>query len=181
MTKHIMVDLETWSTDNNAGIISIGAVAFDPVKDTPFEKFHVGIDPLTWDKGSHISPQTILWWMRSENDHALTHWQRLEKTDLVSALAGFREWFERHGENVPVWANSPSFDLVILSNAFRRHGIDPPWNFYSERCYRTLRALYPHAADAVKKDPAAVHTALGDAIYQAGVVRHIVRTYMTKF
>jgi len=68
-----------------------------------------------------------------------------------------------------LWGNGSTFDNVILSNAYRAIGVKQPWDFWNDRCYRTLKSLYPH----VKLERSGVaHNALDDAKSQA---MHAVR------
>lgn len=143
---HVMLDLETWSISNTATIVSIGAVKFDPDGHGPIDRFHVGIDPsLSKFRADQfdIDPSTMLWWLAEERAEARKAWLDLAKMDLGTALEGFAMWFEAD-KNVPVWGNGATFDNVILRHAFKTLGMDNPWGFRSDRCYRTLKNLAPN-------------------------------------
>ena len=62
---------------------------------------------------------------------------------------------------------------MILGNAFRACGIPVPWNFYDERCYRTLKSLFPQLKAADTRGTK--HNALEDARYQAEHLIKIIR------
>jgi len=61
-----------------------------------------------------------------------------------------------------VWANSPSFDLAMLADAFDYIELKAPWKYYEERDLRTAKRLieckFPNVAWQ-KND----HNALQDA------------------
>jgi len=59
---HIMLDLETFGTDNDSVICSIGAVEFDIVTGKRGMEFYQKIDIQSClDAGLKVSGQTILW------------------------------------------------------------------------------------------------------------------------
>ena len=181
MTKHVMIDIETWAKSPNAQIISIGAVKFNPHDPGgPWDNFHVAIDPSAWMPGEPFDtdPSTIMWWMGASNDEPRNHWLASKKLDMPTVLAGFVEWFGP--ESLPTWGNGATFDNVILLNALAKAGFDRPWSYSHDRCYRTLKNLYPHIrieqseADVVLGSDGGAHTALYDARWQA---LHMIRIF----
>ncbi len=63
-----------------------------------------------------------------------------------------------------MWGNGSDFDNTLLEEAYRATGIKPPWRFTGNRCYRTVKNLFPD----VWVDPVGTaHNALDDATYQA--------------
>jgi hypothetical protein len=80
---------------------------------------------------------------------------------LGNALIHFAEWMR--GE-VNVWGNGAAFGNVILRSAYAACGLLPPWEFWNDRCYRTLKNLRP---DIKLERSGTHHNALDDAITQA--------------
>jgi len=158
-TSRVMVDIETLSLSNDAAIVSIGAVEFGPgALGLTFSK-SVDRDSCV-DAGLTVDEDTLEWW-RGQGDEAR---EQLEGGDyLRRSLEDFFEFVDGYDE---VWANSPSFDLVILANAADAVGLSVPWEFYEERDFRTLKSL-PQAPDADHDGVA--HDALEDAKHQAHV------------
>jgi hypothetical protein len=171
VSTHIMVDIETWSTNSNATIISIGACAFDPMAGEPTDMFYVAIDAASAHQlGMVVDADTVLWWMSPERTAAREAWLKEEKLDIHSALGGFADWIKLH-DPVGVWGNGATFDNVVLLNAFARVGISRPWSYKADRCYRTIKALAP----AIPFDTVGTyHNALDDAVGQALHLRKIV-------
>lgn len=171
MTPHVMIDLETLGTKHDAVILSIGAAKFDPntltrVDDT----FYVTIDPATCTAfGLKIEASTVLWWMDKDRRVALDELLESPRVDLPSALDGFTQWFGT--QSLPVWGNGATFDNVILRNAFEKIGQPCPWEFWHDRCYRTVKAL---AGGVEIKRVGTHHNALEDAITQAHHLQDIV-------
>lgn len=49
--------------------------------------------------------------------------------------------FFRAARAAEVWANSPTFDCVILRNWFDEFDMKAPWHYRQERCVRTIYAI----------------------------------------
>lgn len=158
---HIMIDLETMGTRPNAPIIAIGAVMFDG--NAILDEFYVNIDLESAVDDGHavVDPKTVLWWMEQggEARSAL----RENKKKVLTALYEFRDWLKPVDPD-GVWGNGASFDNIILSETYRRLNLTPPWEFWKDRCYRTMKGMYPQ----IKMDRTGVHhNALDDAKSQA--------------
>ena len=169
--SHVMVDLETLSTSDNALIVSIGAVRFNPLAPEVFDQFHVGIDLDSLPGNAYgfdISPATVGWWLASDRAAGRDALSQVDKTDIASALDGFSLWL---GPNARVWGNGASFDNVILRNAYEKLGLEAPWPFYRDRCYRTIKNLAPELrATRI----GAHHSALDDALTQVSHLQKLV-------
>jgi hypothetical protein len=162
MAEHVMIDLETLGKGNEAVIVSIGAVKFDPQSLGIIERFHVGVDPESCTQfGLKLDASTVMWWMSEDRADARKQLWALGRVDLATALEGFSHWM---GGDKPVWGNGATFDLVILSSAYRLIGLDRPWGYKNERCFRTFRALAP---DMKIQDVGTAHNAVDDAHAQA--------------
>jgi hypothetical protein len=87
---------------------------------------------------------------------------------LDEALEKFASWL---GEGAHVWGNGAASDNVWLRQAYANAGIVVPWQFYHDRCYRTLKSLFrdvPYVHEGVK------HNAIDDARSQANHLLRIV-------
>lgn len=168
---HVMLDLETFGNGNNSVIISIGAVKFDPNTLTRVDdSFYVTIDPESCTRyGLKMDPSAIMWWMGSDLAKPRQDWLDSKRTDLGTALEGFAMWFGN--ESAPVWGNGATFDNVILRNAYTAVGIECPWSFRHDRCYRTFKSLAPGVEVKRVGD---YHNAVDDAITQAQHMQDIV-------
>ena len=158
---HVMIDLETFGTKPDAALVAIGAVKFDPTNPTTQQdKFYALIHPSSSiAHGLTVDGDTLLWWMNKDQDAARA--DLLASTggmiDLASALEGFATWFGPASR--PVWGNGATFDNVILRNAFKVVGIPCPWDFWHDRCFRTLKNLDPRPREKL----VVAHNALKDA------------------
>ena len=156
-----MIDLETMGQGANAAIIAIGAVEFDPRGGTLGREFYTVVDlKSSVAAGGVIDTSTVLWWMR-QSDAARREFERPgQKID--AALPAFTRFIQ--DKHVRIWGNGASFDNVILNSAYRRFGIDAPWKFWNDRCYRTIKNLFPNVPMPTNKT---AHNALEDAKTQA--------------
>lgn len=160
--KNVMVDLETLGNGSNAVIVSIGAVEFD---ETGLgNTFYRVVSPQSCvDKGMVIDASTVMWWMQ-QSDAARKALLTPDAMRIEYALTEFSV-FAADCSAQYVWGNGATFDNVILSNAYNTCGLLRPWSYRDDRCYRTLRALYPHVSAGPSHGTA--HNALDDAVYQA--------------
>jgi exodeoxyribonuclease VIII len=158
--SEVMVDLETLGNGSNAAIISIGACAFDPASGQITSEFYVNVEPQSCvDAGLKMDVSTVMWWMK-QSDEARAAFNK-PSVPLELALDMFKAWYP---QGAALWGNGATFDNVILDNAFKASGVNRPWHFTKDRCYRTLKNLRPD----IKQDKVGVaHNALDDAKYQA--------------
>lgn len=177
MGNHVMIDLETMGTGNKAAIVSIGAAKFN-LEDGIVDTFHVGVE-LASNKavGMEIDAGTVMWWLNEDRAEARKAWLALDKVELVEALYGFASWLSSAPETqieaddiVGVWGNGATFDNVILRNAYAGAGIECPWPFWKDRCFRTMKAQW---TGYLPQRKGTHHAALDDAIWQAEALRTI--------
>jgi len=176
MSVEVMIDLETLSTESSAAIISIGAVKFDPRGaigttgdgDPDYMPFRQNIDLYSLEEaGLHFGGQTIKWWM--EQSPEARESVLADAVDIGTALSRFYVWFG--DKSMPTWGNGAGFDNVILRNAYQKLGGQCPFKFSHDRCFRTMKALFPDVPYVV---PAIPHDPLQDA--EAQVV-HLQKLY----
>lgn len=161
--NNVMIDLETLDTKATAVILSIGAVKFEPTGYDNSDTFYQTIDIQSCiDCGLTVSADTVSWWL-SQSGEALSVFED-ESECLRDALDDFRNWFPAGAK---LWGNGASFDNPILSNAYSAVGIDQPWKFWNDRCYRTIAAMHPSR----RSQQGTYHNALDDAKSQ---VEHMI-------
>ena len=181
---NVMIDIETLSLKPNAAVISIGVAAFsieEGVTDSSEWKLKLS------NVYGHIDPDTVDWWMHQSDAAREDTFGGTLRHSPFSAATGLRDFLAAHGgKDALIWANSPSFDLVILRNwwenmpAGRAHPTigDTPWpvSYRNERDFRTLVNLALDLDIDVSDcwlDTA--HSAVGDACNQARAVAKIMR------
>ena len=163
---HIMIDLETMGTRPDAPIIAIGAVAFDA--EGIRKKFYRVVDlDSAVAGGAVIEPGTVMWWLTQSDDAraALTNDITEPLNDVLGAFHEFVAALPGGPGGVRgVWGNGATFDNVILSETYARAGIERPWPFWKDKCYRTIKGMYP---DVALVRTGTHHNALDDVRTQA--------------
>lgn len=163
--KHLMVDLETMSTSNNAAITAIGAVFFDPKEQLAGPEFYCNINlKSTMQAGFDVDGDTIYWWL--QQSEAARQSLIKDKISIDSALHNFASFFKEYGSSkTMVWGNGATFDNVILANAYRSREIKRPWHY---RCDGDIRTVMHLAGDMtlattpICTEPQTAHNALSD-------------------
>ena len=161
-----MIDIETLSTKPNALILTIGAVKFSRNKDIePLEittNFYKRIDIKSCKKlGMDIDNDTVQWWNKQSKDvryEAIENKDRQNIKDVLIELSQFVKDCQY------IWANSPSFDCVILENAYRLCELEIPWKFWNLRDCRTIYDLGNTSLKSIVKETK--HNSLEDCYNQ---------------
>lgn len=163
---HVMHDYESWALKSTKPcLISHGAVKFDG-RDI-IDRFHVRIDPADCQRfGLEIEAETVEWWMDDARAEARTQLGTMGKVDLVSALGGYAQWVgETPADQLgSSWSNGSNFDNARLKEIFRITGLEWPFSYKQEECYRTMRNRFP---DVGFQRLGVHHGALDDAESQA--------------
>ncbi|WP_130938846.1 exonuclease [Klebsiella quasipneumoniae] len=177
---HVMVDLETMGKKNNAPIVAIGAVVFDPATGSIGESFYKVVcleSSVNW--GAVIDPSNVIWWLKQSSE-ARSAIVNDDAIPLQDALLQFREFVSDNvaggSKKAQVWGNGASFDNSILRSSYDCIAEDYPWEYWNDRDVRTMVEL----GQAISFDPKTTipfegsrHNALADAIHQARYVSAI--------
>lgn len=160
---HLMVDIETLGRTSHAPVIEIAVVKFDhrAVHDSFTSQVYPDFDKCKPDVS------TLAWWNKQEATCPI-HEGAPSFPSVLAALGGWLGATQLEG----VWANAPSFDLVILHNLAAAHGESMPWNFRQYCDMRTL-ARIGKKAGLKRPKPDKPHVAELDAIAQAQWVINI--------
>lgn len=167
--NHVMLDIETLDTRVSAVILSIGAVRFDPAKVGEVnDTFYTNVDiDSCLELGRTISGGTLYWWLDKEQaarDRIATN-----PVPLPQALEQLSQFIREHD---CVWGNGAAFDNAILADAYRSCGMQTPWRYYQDMCYRTMKTLFGQLE--LPEFEGTKHDALDDAVNQAKRLQHIL-------
>lgn len=165
----IMLDLETLGTGPNAAVIAIGACFFD------IQTRHIGATFYCTLKledvvrgGGEMDARTVLWWLAQSDDarRAIYAEQEGSARTPTHALTEFSHFITDNSTEPPrMWGNGSNFDNVILASMYQRHGMELPWEFWNDRCYRTVKAMHPDGQINLERNDTK-HHALEDALHQ---------------
>lgn len=158
-----MLDIETLGTRPDARIVQISVQAFRINSDETFPIANWNVHPFSKQNGASVDSETFNWWSEQDPDVC---WQVMSGGDTLEyALHGLNDYLKEAGVTMVV-ANSPSFDCVIVENAYRRMGIPNKMpKFYNWIDLRTILKM------ADKKLPTATHNAVDDVIAQIKTMR----------
>ncbi len=174
--EHVMCDLETLGTAPGATILSIGLVPFNVEGVAPeADRLHLIVSRGDSERLGFVEdPATLGWWgqqsweaqetLRQATEAGLLVRDALEKVDdYLVRVTGPRPGKRSICEG-KLWGNGSDFDNALLTATYTQLGIPPPWSFWHNRCFRTLKGL------GLVKEPVRQgvhHNALDDALHQA--------------
>lgn len=164
---HIVLDLETLSTQPHAIVVSIGAVALNAQGEVVSE-FHTPVI-CSSQPDRDVSESTCQWWDGQSDEAKAASILAADAIPAGEALQAFSAWVLEHAnpKTVKVWGNGSNFDNVILSSLYTDHPqLSRPWSYWNDRDMRTLLDLHPHAKD-VGPFEGIKHHALHDARHEA--------------
>lgn len=165
--EDLMIDVECMGGPPDGALMQIGAVFFDMQACTLGPRFQQNIHLATSVReGGQMDAGTVLWWL-GQSDEARK--VRFGGQDIKDVLREFKLWVAGacRFEDVRPWGNSASFDLSIVGGAYKRLGLEAPWYWTNERCFRTVRSRYPSVEYNPDEKGDMAHEALTDAIFQA--------------
>lgn len=169
----VMLDLETLGTGSNSAIISIGACRFNPDTQTIGSTFHAVIsraDCLAL--GCTEDDSTLEWWGKQSMEARLASFDHPSPTDAKVVLLAFYDWMGGANSKTCLWGNGSDFDNAMLAELYRKAGIPAPWKFWNNRCYRTMKNMFPGVSF---QRHGTHHNALDDAVTQAKHLMLILR------
>lgn len=157
---HVIIDIETLSTNDDAVVWSIGAVkkCFDTGAE--LDTFYIRIDQ---NQGGHVDDGTLYWWAQ-QNQEAQAEMYNRDYAPVEVALEAFRTWLDGKHK---VWGNGATFDLVKIRRLYERYGQDAPWDFWDERDVRTVVDMCPTNHKKLVPFIGIQHHALYDARHEA--------------
>ena len=160
MTINFMLDIETLGTKPDAAIVQMAIVAFDRETFEPKDSgICVNVDP-DLNKYS-VDMDTIRFWM-NQNEEARSS-VFIDAYYVRVGLSEISDYYYIHTRDIdtPIWSMPPSFDQVILGNAFRTEGVKIPWHYRSPRDMRTIIDLAGLKKEEIVKADIS-HNALSD-------------------
>lgn len=160
---HVMVDIESLSTNSNARILSLAAVSVNNLSQNMYEKILVEENPHF-----DVDANTLIWW--NKQDPAVKEEAFSGKTQLRDALDNFCRWFPA---DAVIWAKGIEFDVAVIKYALHYYGLNPPWHYRNVGDYRLLARMYPEFP--IPGEWKGKHGALSDAMMQAAHLQEIMK------
>jgi exodeoxyribonuclease VIII len=180
---HVMFDIETLGAANDAPIVQIGAVLFNPfvgngIISAPGTEFNMHVD---FDLAG-ADQSTLLWWFaQGQQAQQRVFGRDLPRAALRDVLVNLGGWATTWGKPVDFWWSDMDFDLRMLRAAWARE-LGDPCPFGSEdgphrgvRDCRTMRAVGKLLGVEEVPFVGVEHDALDDAHHQAVETSNILR------
>jgi len=176
MTKtHIVIDLETLSTETNAAVTSVGLVSVAQGADGKYAivgelECQIDIEEYDWRQYKQhfdISANTVGWWLGQLDSARVTAACGTDSIyDAASEVYDFIAAFRDDGDGALVYGCGANFDIPILENFLKQAELENAWEYRDVRCLRTLFA--EHDTDWKKHLPEnGAHKAIEDARAEA--------------
>ena len=161
----LMCDLESMGQTSGSAIVGIGACFFDTGTGQIGKTFYRAVNLATAMRvGLTVDASTVMWWLGQSE--AARNAIRFSAYPIEQALTDFSEFVhETAGTQARIWAKGPSFDAGLLSAAYRACALKQPWQYFHERCVRTLISRNPSVPEPERVGEA--HNALDDATHQS--------------
>jgi hypothetical protein len=175
-SAHIMLDLETLGRNPGCVILQIGACRFNPAKGI-ISTFSRSIDiRSSISKGFTVDGETISWWFEQED---AARKSVIDKTvPITTALNEFSKFVGNDGDIL--WSHK-DFDASILKEAYGKLNIPFPVGYRNIYDLRTLTGIAKLMKISTNRTREGVyHTALDDAIYQAGIASDFIMEMISR-
>lgn len=163
----LMLDIETLSAEQNAIILNIGAIGFNPFTDDVYTQhaFYSRID-LESQPTRHESEETLTWWSKQHKDAREEAFGKDNRMPLNLALGELSKLVRKSNH---VWSQGIGFDIPILENAYNDYGYSHPWQFWNVLDCRTIIKMNP------EKKLGNSHHALEDCINQINILQDTIK------
>lgn len=176
-----MLDIECMGMPPAGALVGIGFAFFDAKTEQIGPRFKCAVNLAdSVNAGMCMDPGTVAWWMmQSEEARRSIMWSTLP---LATALKDFNEFLAQHSRprDLRVYGNAPTFDTAIMRTAYKLTGVPCPWHYTNERCFRTLRAMYPTVEYNPDEKGDMAHDALTDVVFQINHIFKIKRCVSQK-
>lgn len=168
--NHVMLDIETLSTKDNAVVTQIAMVRFCPFTGEAFESInrHISIQSCL-DLGLVIDENTLKFWLSQSKEAQNMAIKFGEDADEIYSVMASIDQFLELIEDVRIWGKGPGFDLSKLGSIYQLSKMEKPWKFYNERCVRTMIADVDSARELIFNG--VKHCAHDDCIHQINQVK----------
>lgn len=163
-----MIDIETMGVNPNSVIMTIAAQVFDPLSNGwPEKHFYARVSPES-QPNRVIDETTVEWWAQQVPEAKREIFEEVGRRPLHECLEDLGKLIWQSDR---IWANGPTFDMNILENAYKEHGIRLPWKFWTVRDARTVYSLWPDMPDV----KSASHHALDDCKRQIEMLQSCIK------
>lgn len=167
---HVMIDFETLATTPDAQVLTLGICIFDKNDIIESHEF-----VFNQDQNRKIDFNTLAWWSNQIGFGKILEKINNQKDSVNMTLMQIKDTLRfMQDTNYYIWSNGADFDLPILKHLFDQYTIKLPYKYSNQRCFRTLKSLFPRILDGLVNDYK--HDAKSDAEYQAKAVMNYLKS-----
>ena len=139
----VMIDLETTSCRQDAGILSISMIPFEinmicDEKPGKYKGIHKTINLNScFFGGHHFDPDTQKWWAGQKEE---VKERMMTGVPIEEAVKELYDLLKEYSENYDLylWSKGTDFDFPIIEYCFRKYlGANPPYKYFNKRDVRT--------------------------------------------
>lgn len=178
--SHVMIDMETLSTEPDAAIVEISLAQFNPRSGKIFKELKVKFDiDDVLKSGYDVSKSTLIdFWLNQPEE--VRKDVLIDNNNRRSLLNGWSEvcHFIESIDNPFVWGKGPTFDIAKAAYAIKQEvSTTLPWKYYNERCVRSILAIDPKLAKSVVFE-GAKHESMNDVKHQIKQVSIVINKHL---
>lgn len=146
-----MIDIETLDTRPSAVVLSIGVVLFNRRNaEVPFKELNLKFGKKEFRDeqimmGRTVDKETVAWW-KGQDPEAKKLFKQANVNSVPEALYKLSQFILAEKVNVLVWGNGAAFDNTIMMSLYDSFGMEAPWKFWNDRCFRTFKGEHGHIA-----------------------------------
>lgn len=147
MTKHIVIDTETLGVEENAVILSIGAVAFTFDGDNNYRQYvksgiqlKLDVEDQVRNYGRKIEDDTVSWWKKQSKEAQ----EILKRTPIdyrvADAMIALNAWLKQSQydwKTSYIWTRGNAFDIPKLESLYKNAQMKCGFNTWMVRDVRT--------------------------------------------
>jgi hypothetical protein len=171
MEDAISLDIETLSLKTNARVLQVGFCLINLTTGAKSWQTSLSLG-MDQQEIRDVDPGTVAWW--NDQDHFVMM-SVLYPAGVVTVKAIHAALSTICQPGRAIWANSPSFDCVILRSLFEDCSLEAPWSFRDERCLRTMSKYLDPNGKLKPPVNLRAHDALSDAEWQADYLYNLTK------
>jgi hypothetical protein len=177
--SHIVLDLETYGTAEDAIILSAGLVKLDLngnliSAENGGELYVVFNVHEQLSMGRTMTDSTQKWWkQQSATARAVFMEPNISVDAGLNQITAFFDAGSTRDIKPLVWGNGPEFDNRLLDNLYAQFGNRTPWTYTQNMSLRVIKAFFPDVVAGIAFEGTR-HNALDDARHEAMMISNVI-------
>ncbi|ATN93262.1 exodeoxyribonuclease VIII [Marinobacter phage PS6] len=146
-----MIDIETLDTRPSAVVIAIGVVLFNRREPSiKMKGLHLVFGKKEFRDeqimmGRTVDKETVIWW-KGQEPAAKKIFKQANVESMTDMFEKLTAFLTQGDVKYLIWGNGASFDNTIVTSLYDSFGLETPWKFWNDRCFRTFKGEHGHIA-----------------------------------